>query len=225
MRYNLPRAEQVEQLLESIRSAASELEAGVPSLDRSTGKTFDIYDLLERALADEPGFPPTSGHNGTDRRSNVPRPVEHLAIDGEPGSPADDFDIVLTQLEGAKMRVESAVRQLLTARPKPAITRKGEPGCKSCSRLPKHWVPLYEHHEKDGLCRKCWEWWVASAAEIDDRLVPPLGVVQAWRDGRKLTNKIIAEALADEAAAAEARPKQRSVKKGARRGVKRFARR
>lgn len=208
MSYNLPSAERVRALLQAIAANAADLENGVPALGRKA-ETFSIFDLLQRCNEDDPGYPPSSGLEGAAAgRGTHPDPVMQMATVGDPGSPHDLFEALLAELEGAKRRTDMAVTRLRDARPvpQPKAGPRGPRGCRSCARLPKNWTPLYEKREKDDLCRKCWEWWKAH-----DEALPPLGVIEAWRDGRRLTNKIINDAFAAETSRRRKGKKRRRV--------------
>lgn len=68
---------------------------------------------------------------------------------------------------------------------------KGDKGCQSCSRVMDHkGRPLFSdtRSAKGVLCRNCEGW------KREKGVLPPLGVLEMWRDGIRLTTPRVAEA-------------------------------
>lgn len=223
----LPTEEQLDNLLNAVRAELAELEHGVPYTVRGRKKgRFTIFDLLDRAADDEPGYPASSlgGTSPTTvidsdedpHRGGAPGDrVGELAVFGEHGHPAEAFAEIRVLLERARAGLIEAVDKLKDAVP-PAPPRDPD-GCVSCARIPKYFSPLWEGHESTDRCQFC-----ASARaeqiEVDGQVVKkagedvPLEVLEVHRQGKYITTKVWREVLATQRQLAQ-KPKGKKARK------------
>jgi hypothetical protein len=193
--------EQVAELINVSRHALDDLELGV--LDRSKPHAgrgdLSIFDLMRRvAKGMRDGYPTQSSLRGSggagtvmdDEGKAMPPvsdPVGELVADriggtGQPDAWRAAARESIEALDQAAAHLVAAVCAL--AKVQPPKDPPAEPGCAVHA---KH--KMYEEVDKDGLCRKCYEW--RRAMHCD----PPALVLKTWADGKRLTSRIIERAM------------------------------
>lgn len=168
----------------------------------SSGHSDPVGDAVANAMAMHPPALTTGLHDALDTAHHHERRAATAA----------DEQQARTHLAAAKsalLAAISAADRALTRsekrRPKPKPATPDDPGCSSCRRIrrsdgkgPVFSETTRESGGRGGLCRKCREW------REDQRELPPLGVLEAWRDGIRITPRLVAEA--------EARDRKRKAK-------------
>lgn len=164
----LPTDDDLRNLVAGIRAALDDFEQGVLYVSRrKEHKRFTVKDLRDQCADDEVGYPATSipggsGGNVVDDENN-PHPfaapgdrVGELAVFGERESPMYHLEALLTDLEGARSRIDDATRELKHAVPPPPPP--DQPGCKSCARIKGNFSPIWPGHEATERCQFCATW-------------------------------------------------------------------
>lgn len=175
-----------------------------PSLDQLEHEAYRWY--LDSRPDGYPsrasGAEPSTGRTNVTDDEGVPIPPRSDPT-GELVAGRDEdrvFDaLVLAECEvrAARQGLENARNRLVAALHPPeslddarADARSRE-WCWSCLRG-QVFAPVYRERDRSGqrtpLCRSCWEW-CAGHGEV----FPPVGVVEVWGRGERLTSKVLAE--------------------------------
>jgi hypothetical protein len=198
---SFPTERMLEEVLAEIESAIDDLTYGI--LDRSEPdpkkrkRGLSAFDLVQRTRSGSgDGFPRSSGMGGGSQRSNdysiVESTVERRLEGGEEADPVKAFWALWNDLILARRAARSAVQRLADATPPAAAP--GDPSCRCCGNLVVYALER---------CRWCWEWHRSQGVD------PPPAILQARRDGRRITTKLVAEAEAEVALHARQRKKRR----------------
>jgi hypothetical protein len=106
---------------------------------------------------------------------------------------------VIRELQTARKALNRAAD--IVVRETPPSARPVEPGCRSCAQLTQTegpnkgkpvWAPIWrgKSAEDSGLCRWCYEWWLAHNHEL-----PPVELVELNLRGVRITSKVIASVV------------------------------
>lgn len=98
-----------------------------------------------------------------------------------PSEWAQDCLTLIDEFYAMGKSVENRVRRLMP----PEADSAGEPGCKSCARLAKNWAVVHRSER----CRWCYDFWLVEKQD------PPVDLLIARRDGKRITDRMVRDAL------------------------------
>ena len=173
----------IDQLIDEAHEILHQLTNGIPT---DNGRTPNIHELLRRdrqARHDglhSPNLNPTRTHGDTDHIGNL------VAAN------LDSRDPIHHQQTTTLRGLTSAIGDLRLARDtlakafQPQDLRPAEPGCANHNRH-GHWEPIHTN----GRCRWCYDFW------LNFGLDAPAQLIQARAEGRRITQPMVDQAIAD----------------------------
>lgn len=189
----------VEGMIGECRKILDDLEIGV--LVEGDGEEFrtpSVYKMFELAAsARRDGWPRSSmggdGPSTTLDEEKMPMPpVSDTTGNAVVGPPVTDP--IFKELRGIVMGVSDSLGKLRQSRARLvdgsqyADVQPGEPMCGSCERI-NEFAEVF----RSGLCRWCY------AFDQQHHRSPPITLVRAHHDGRKITRQMVADAFREEA--------------------------
>lgn len=184
-----PTERQLEEVFTEIESHLEDIRLGILDRSQPPGKqkrwSLTAFDLVARMKGNGfDGFPPGRGLDGVGGRSGdlgYSDPVGDMAASGEEREDrvVEHWDEVWHGIIGARDALRRMVNTLAKATPAPPPSPPD--GCRICGA-----EAIYALER----CRYCYDWKRANGHDV-----PPL-VVQARKDGRRITTKVVAEAEA-----------------------------
>lgn len=215
----VPTAEQLVGQLAEITDIVRQLEDGasIPTYDESgrlTGhrRTPGVQAMLDLALAaTRDGYPTRSFGGGSapstlldengDAMPPLSDPVGELVVSGGLIDPIRYHrESVIRGVAGALGDLRMALSALAHAFD-PDETSPGEPACRSHMA-----IGVWELAVHNGRCRWCYDFWLAEGVD------PPAGLLEARRDGKRITRPMVDLALKSVKAADRIRSKKRRLR-------------
>jgi hypothetical protein len=192
---SLPTERQLNEVLLEIESHLSDIRLGILDRSQPPGKqkrwSLSIFDLMARSKGSAfDGFPPARGDGAGGRSGELAYsdPVGTMVVGDQVDRVAEHWDTVWSGILEARDALRRMVNVLAAVTPEDPPTPAG--GCRVCGA-----EAVYALER----CRWCYDWQRAQGVD------PPPLVVQARREGRRITTKLVAEAEA--AARQERKPK------------------
>lgn len=171
------------------------------TVDRYAQFLRDLPTLVSRLKDMRRGYPSGGLGAGSGIRGDATQP-ERMADQSDP------TDATLDRVNRLVLEVHARVVELdnirLSTMPRWGTAVAADEGCRSCARVRGHWSPVYR--KDPPRCRWCYDRWLELQRD------PPARAVEWYLEGRRVTERMMRDALDIEAAEAAERVKPKRKK-------------